>query len=287
MRNCLHSDLLLLGLHSMGAAVCATQHQSLDVRKIAHHFDYTHYVASLFLPKQQREILWALLALMAELHHAVIVAREPLAGHMRLAWWREQLQSGFMRGHPLLVVLQGYELSKIHLHALVDGYGLLLETDTVEGMDGLFRLGAGLYAPLYRMMCPNVPDSLLVRFAQVDGAVQLLLKSHEWLKIGKVILPSMSMDQHGYTLDMLKQGGLSTVQLQHISHMVWEEVFLHMPEPSTSAYPRFLVVMHDVLDRMKIRVRTFPLLGWQAQREQRLQLLSLKIMAAQILRFFK
>ena len=263
---------------------------ALDVRSLARQHDYPHYIASLFVPKKQ-ELLWHLLALMAELHHAVIVAREPLAGHMRLAWWREQLQADVLRGHPLLDALQAlsytHALSKIHLHALVDGYSALLEVENVEDIGALLDVGAGLYAPLYRMICPDVPDALLMKFARMDGAQMLLYGSPLWHSLKKNFFPTSCLQPFGMSVEDMLQGDVSLTNLRHISHTTWLALEGFMPEPCTAAYPAYLHVMRRVMGMLSRKVLNNPLVVWQDQKQTVLASLPIKLFAVKILPFLK
>jgi len=53
--------------------------------------DPDRHVATFFAPAPKRRALLALYAFDRELAHVGQAVREPMAGHVRLAWWREQL----------------------------------------------------------------------------------------------------------------------------------------------------------------------------------------------------
>jgi phytoene synthase len=53
--------------------------------------DPDRHVATFFAPAPKRRALLALYAFDRELAHVGEAVREPMAGHVRLAWWREQL----------------------------------------------------------------------------------------------------------------------------------------------------------------------------------------------------
>jgi 15-cis-phytoene synthase len=62
--------------------------------------DPDRHVATFFAPKRAHRHLLALYAFDRELAHIGEAVREPMAGHVRLAWWREQLGVIFDGGPP-------------------------------------------------------------------------------------------------------------------------------------------------------------------------------------------
>jgi hypothetical protein len=193
-----------------------------------------------------------LLSVMAQLHHAVVVAREPLAGHMRLAWWRDQcMVLPQATGHPLFALLRKislqHNITEQHLVAMVEGFSALLETQEVADTSELLTLGGKLYAPLYRIMCPKVPDSLIVKFAQCDGVVMLLQHVPFWLGHQKSWVAASVLESCGESTARLLAGNVAREQLRPLSRSVWEQVQVSFPEPPTSAYPVFLMVLYRLL----------------------------------------
>lgn len=55
--------------------------------------DGDRYVATFFAPREKRRALLALYAFDHEVSRIGLTVREPMAGHIRLAWWREQLSA--------------------------------------------------------------------------------------------------------------------------------------------------------------------------------------------------
>lgn len=60
---------------------------------IVRRHDPDRYYATLFAPEAARAHLFALYALYRELVHAVQAAREPMILQIRLAWWRETIET--------------------------------------------------------------------------------------------------------------------------------------------------------------------------------------------------
>jgi len=75
------------------------------VRKV----DYNRYLAAVFAPARSREDLFALYAFNYEVAKTAETVREPIAGHIRLQWWREAIEesyAGCVRAHPVAVSLE-------------------------------------------------------------------------------------------------------------------------------------------------------------------------------------
>lgn len=75
-----------------------------NVLAIVRTHEPDRYLAALAAPTEAREDLLALAAFAAEVRRAARVARDPLAGEIRLTWWREAiagLAAGGRTGHPL------------------------------------------------------------------------------------------------------------------------------------------------------------------------------------------
>jgi len=71
--------------------------------------DYERFIAIQLARPDRRAALYAITALAIELDHVAEVVREPLMGHIRLAWWRESLE-GIAAGkavpsHPTLAAV--------------------------------------------------------------------------------------------------------------------------------------------------------------------------------------
>jgi hypothetical protein len=72
--------------------------------ELVRRHDPDRYFAALFAPEKRRPFLFALYALYYELAHAAVAAREPMLADIRLAWWREAVESaraGAPRDHDV------------------------------------------------------------------------------------------------------------------------------------------------------------------------------------------
>jgi phytoene/squalene synthetase len=100
-------------------------------RSLLSQFDKDRYWASLYAPAHRRDALYALYAFDLEIRHVAAVVREPMAGEIRLQWWREVVDGQRIEeaaAHPvamaLLETIETYGLPRGRLTALIDARGL-------------------------------------------------------------------------------------------------------------------------------------------------------------------
>lgn len=90
--------------------------------------DYDRFLQGLFVPAAQREVLWALLALNIELAHIHHKITEPMIGHIRFAWWRENIEALYRgeapRQHPVIEALASVipDMPQERLMKLIESY---------------------------------------------------------------------------------------------------------------------------------------------------------------------
>jgi phytoene synthase len=97
------------------------------------------YWASLYAPSEKRGALYALYAFDHEIARVSSVVREPLAGEIRLQWWRDVL-TGLRRedaaAHPvaaaLLHTIDAYGLSSARLVAFIDAHSADLYEEPID-----------------------------------------------------------------------------------------------------------------------------------------------------------
>lgn len=80
-------------------------------------YDPDRHVATFFAPAPKRRALLALYAFDRELAHIGEAVREPMAGHVRLAWWREQLAAIYEGRKPASPTGRALKLS-VETHTL-------------------------------------------------------------------------------------------------------------------------------------------------------------------------
>jgi phytoene synthase len=75
---------------------------------LAREADKDRWLATLFAPADRRPHLYALYAFDVEVARVRAVAREPMAGEIRLQWWREAISGtrpGEAAAHPVAAAL--------------------------------------------------------------------------------------------------------------------------------------------------------------------------------------
>jgi phytoene synthase len=125
--------------------------------------DRDRFLAALFAPAQARDALAALYAFNIEIARVRDVAREPLAGEIRLQWWSEVLAGGRgeeARANPvaaaLLMTMERHSLPADALSGLIDAHGFDLYEDPMASLADLetytVRTSAALIALAARIL---------------------------------------------------------------------------------------------------------------------------------------
>lgn len=104
-----------------------TEDEWRDIEETVAARDPDRHVATFFAPARARRHLLALYAFDGELAHIGETVREPMAGHVRLAWWREQLGVIYDGGPPasptgraLGEAIRSHALPRALLDAVID-----------------------------------------------------------------------------------------------------------------------------------------------------------------------
>ena len=100
---------------------------ALDLPALVRSRDYRRFIAIQFAAPADRALLYALTAFASEMRDIPRHVREPLAGFMRYAWWREALQAmeqgAAPNAHPLLRQLAPWLAA--HPRAYAELYALI------------------------------------------------------------------------------------------------------------------------------------------------------------------
>src|SRR5262245_27590943 len=98
-------------------------------QEMVHAGDKDRFLATLFAPEKYRRALHALYAFNLEIARVREVAHQPIAGEIRLQWWRDALLGagqGEAAAHPVAVavreVVVRYRLPPAALAGLIDGH---------------------------------------------------------------------------------------------------------------------------------------------------------------------
>ncbi|MFZ1885524.1 MAG: phytoene/squalene synthase family protein [Rhodoplanes sp.] len=107
--------------------------------------DKDRFLASLFAPAEVRRYLFALYAFNAEIARVREVVRTPMAGEIRLQWWRDVLQGeghGEVRASPvadaLIDTIASCRLPVEPLLALIEARSFDLYDDPMPSLDALY-----------------------------------------------------------------------------------------------------------------------------------------------------
>lgn len=110
--------------------------------------DYDRYAASVFAPKRVRGHLCALYAFHYEIAKTAEAVSEPLAGQIRLQWWRDaigELREGKRREHPVVLalaeVLRAHDLPQALFDQMIDARERDLDEMPFQDMTGLETYG--------------------------------------------------------------------------------------------------------------------------------------------------
>ena len=126
-------------------------HCASDVKK----HDRDRFLCALFARPDAREGLFAIYAFNHEIARIAETVREPLAGEIRLQWWRDAM-AGVYAGdpprHPVAFALsesvRRFALSRSYLERLLDARGAELGGDPPADTDALIRYSEGISAPV-------------------------------------------------------------------------------------------------------------------------------------------
>lgn len=129
-----------------------------DRRALALALEPDRYLGALLAPVQARDDLVTLATFAAELGRIVATTREPLAGEIRLQWWRDTLLAAdgdAGAGTPLAIdmraVIERRRLSAADLHALIDARAADLYDDPVATEAELVERLAGSEGRLFAL----------------------------------------------------------------------------------------------------------------------------------------
>lgn len=183
--------------------------------------DCGRYLATLFAPAQHRAALCALHAFHIETAQVPFRVREPLAGEIRLQWWRDVIEGPARdqaAGNPvaaaLLAARDRYELPQAPLLALVDARRRELETlpfDTVSMFRRYARETDGAVLQLAGQILlggrDEVPDALLAHAGEASATMRLIGTFARFRLQGKIVIPVDILVAHGLPpADLLDAG---------------------------------------------------------------------------------
>ncbi|WP_350334148.1 phytoene/squalene synthase family protein [Coralliovum pocilloporae] len=183
--------------------------------------DRPRYLATLLAPAACRDDLMALYAFNCELSRIPLVVNEPMAGEIRVQWWRDALAGeghGDVRSNPvaasLLDTIERHRLSFTDFDAVLNGCsveldgGFLADMNALEGYLGervsmLFKL-AGLISGL-APTTPGLADAS-GHSGVAYGLTSVLASFAMDRKSGRCFIPEQVCHAHGLTFETIAAG---------------------------------------------------------------------------------
>jgi phytoene synthase len=182
--------------------------------------DRDRFLATLFAPAEHRGALFALYAFNVEVSRVREAAREPLAGEIRLQWWRDVL-GGEARGEvaanpvaaALLASLARYRLPAKRLEALVEARRFDLYDEPMASLAALDGYGDDVSSTLLALAA-RILDAggerevdALAHHAGLAYAVTGLLKAFPiHAARGQLYVPLDVLERHGSSRPELVSG---------------------------------------------------------------------------------
>src|SRR5262245_26615866 len=171
--------------------------------------DRDRFLATLFAPANRRGPLLALHAFNVEVARVRDVIRDPMAGEIRLQWWRDAIErpgSGEARASPiasaLLDTVIRFRLPVQSLLDLIEARGFDLYNDPMPTLAALeayaARTSASLIELAARILDNQAPDAGLTREAGLAYAFTGLLRAlPRHAARGQLYIPLDLLERHG------------------------------------------------------------------------------------------
>jgi phytoene synthase len=235
--------------------------------------DKDRFLATLFAPAAHRSALFALYAFNTEVAGIREHVREPLAGELRLQWWRDVLADGRKEeaaGHPvaraLLEVIARCRLPSQSLNDLIEARAFDLYDDpmpSVAALEGyLVKTSSAIFALATHILDADGATELggLVRDAGIAYALAGLLRAFPLHAARRQLyLPRDVLDRHQARPEDVFAGcattelraALADVRLRARRHL--DQCNEQLPFAASRAAPAVLPVslVRPVLDRME------------------------------------
>jgi phytoene synthase len=172
--------------------------------------DKDRWLASLFAPADRRPALYALYAFNLEIARVRELAREPMAGEIRLQWWRETLagtRAGEAAANPvaaaLMETMAHFGLSAEILANLIEARAFDLYDDPMPTLDAFAAYGRRTASGLIEL-CARVLDAGHADVGELAGPAGLAYATTGLLRTfalhasrGQLYLPADVLDRHG------------------------------------------------------------------------------------------
>ena len=221
--------------------------------------DRDRYWSALFAPRAKRPAILALYAFNAELDNILASVSEPMAGQIRLQWWRDAVDfatPGTRTGNPAAdafsAAITEHNLSKDRLIGMVDArvptmFGepplndKALKTSLRETEGAVFELAAAILG--------DRSDSAKAAAAHAGvayGLTETLLKLPFLASRQRAVLPSSYLESRGIDLAAIHRGetsesfGAALADLRDIASRALQQFRAMAGDLDRSAWPAFL-----------------------------------------------
>src|SRR5215470_2908218 len=177
--------------------------------QIVRDTDKDRFLATLYAPANRRGPLFALYAFNAEVARVRDAIRQPMAGEIRLQWWRDALErpgSGEVRGNPVAAALLDSIIRfRLPVHSLLD----LIEArsfdlyddpmPTLAALEGYAeKTSSALIDVATRILDRPPADLAPIREAGVAYAITGLLRAFPYHAArGQLFVPLDLLERHG------------------------------------------------------------------------------------------
>jgi 15-cis-phytoene synthase len=194
--------------------------------------DKDRFLASLFAPADRRSPLFALYAFNVEIARVRELVHEPLAGEVRLQWWRDGLEGrtqGEMRANPvadaLLNTIARFKLPTERLVGLIEARTFDLYDDPMTSLADLERYARSTSSVVIELasaiLCGNEPDlGQTATHAGIAYAIAGLLRAFPvHAARGQLYLPCDLLERHGIVRQDIYAGRATAGLLAALSEM--------------------------------------------------------------------
>jgi 15-cis-phytoene synthase len=222
----------ILRAFKSGGAQLPMQDNFSYCEQLVREADKDRFLASLFAPGDRRSPLFALYAFNVEVARVREVVREPLAGEVRLQWWRDALEGrtqGETRANPvaaaLLDTITRFNLPIAPLVSLIDARTFDLYDDPMTTLPHLERYARRTSSVLIELasaiLCGHEQDlGETASHAGVAYAVAGLLRAFPiHAARGQLYVPSDLLERHGIAHQDIYSGKATAGLLAALAEM--------------------------------------------------------------------
>ena len=186
--------------------------------KLVKQQDNDRFLCALFANTQEREKLFTLLAFNQEIARIPQMVNEPMAGMIRLQWWRDAIEGIYNndpRNHEAIQALyplvQNHSLSRIHLDALINAREDDLDTTSPQDVETLLGYVENTSSALFILMLEalDIKDTTSIEAAKHLGiawALTGMLRSIKHPQTKRLMLPELLLAEQNITKDEIRAG---------------------------------------------------------------------------------